>query len=598
MSNPMNSSIGTVTEFKELIKSNYISMRSRAFLQYAISQPEQFVYAMRHRFIGWLTMNDITAFCFVLATFIAARKIDPNAQALKDVDLTKLAKLLAALVCGDKAKIRTCLADEDNPLKKLFMALLIDGVYGDNPLNLNKAIKVYNSFASKLMRISTWIVSRDLLSVIGKVFKQSVYDAVNGAVEQKVKRGKPTVTDDKFGSINVDDSDDSGDESSSDDDESGKPGSTTGGGEVEHDPYNQKPSSTGGKGEDDVKGEVIIEGGSEEEKEFEPEPQPGPEPEPESESESEEETEEETEPETEPEPEPEPEPKKDGHVFNYEKLKGGQITNGKLVIPKECTEIDIDMGDGKVVGWGNNSFSETLENVKAVKYISIHNRVQNIKQFKGFIYVEQITFEDGGDTEAKICERAFFNTGNELTELSIPGRYKFIGDSAFTNLKKLTTLTIKEGVAHIGGSAFSGCGIEKLVIPNSVKELGSNVFQNCKQLEELVIGEGVETMGNACFIGDKALKKITILSESINEVGWGLFKDCNSIEELIVPEQLEDPAIKQIVKIPPLPSLKRDKEGSRHGFKIKSKSRDVAEKILKKAGVAESDFGHYIEVLQ
>ncbi len=55
-----------------------------------------------------------------------------------------------------------------------------------------------------------------------------------------------------------------------------------------------------------------------------------------------------------------------------------------------------------------------------------------------------------------------------------------IGDRAFVDGSKLTSVTLPEGVREIGWFAFSGCvSLQKVAIPDSVEKIAYGAFQNC-----------------------------------------------------------------------------------------------------------------------
>jgi len=71
-----------------------------------------------------------------------------------------------------------------------------------------------------------------------------------------------------------------------------------------------------------------------------------------------------------------------------------------------------------------------------------------------------------------------------------------IGDSAFNN-KKLTSVTIPDGVTAIGNNAFYGNQLTSVEIPDSVISIGDSAFSN-NQLTSIAIGANV-TLGILAF---------------------------------------------------------------------------------------------------
>ena len=68
------------------------------------------------------------------------------------------------------------------------------------------------------------------------------------------------------------------------------------------------------------------------------------------------------------------------------------------------------------------------------------------------------------------------------TEISVSG----IGEKAFYECSKLTSVTIPNSVTSIGRRAFSNCSnLTSVTIPNSVTSIGDETFSNCKNLKNV-----------------------------------------------------------------------------------------------------------------
>lgn len=60
------------------------------------------------------------------------------------------------------------------------------------------------------------------------------------------------------------------------------------------------------------------------------------------------------------------------------------------------------------------------------------------------------------DSVTSIGEKAFYDC-HRLTSISIPDSVTSIGDGAFEGCRNLTIINIPDSVTHVGESAFSGC---------------------------------------------------------------------------------------------------------------------------------------------
>ena len=114
------------------------------------------------------------------------------------------------------------------------------------------------------------------------------------------------------------------------------------------------------------------------------------------------------------------------------------------------------------------------------------------------------------DSEAKTAEVTSspdFYLGKQ--EVVIPESVTFegtehrvtsIGNSAFAQCDKLTSVIIPNSVTCIGDAAFGWCGsLTSVSFGNSVKSIGEFAFHNCNSLVSLNIPNSVTSIGDAAF---------------------------------------------------------------------------------------------------
>ena len=112
-----------------------------------------------------------------------------------------------------------------------------------------------------------------------------------------------------------------------------------------------------------------------------------------------------------------------------------------------------------------------------------------------------------------------------------------IGEGAFKNCDKITSITINENVVTIGENAFSGCsGMTRVTIPNTVTTIGGFSFGNCTSLTEVVIPNSVTYVGGLAFAYCSALTSVD-LGENCrfnNSSRWSMniFKGCTSLTDI------------------------------------------------------------------
>ena len=127
---------------------------------------------------------------------------------------------------------------------------------------------------------------------------------------------------------------------------------------------------------------------------------------------------------------------------------------------------------------------------------------------------------------------AFYNT-KKLTSLNIPNSIS-IGIDSFVNSGLVTsktgvvyigsvlykyngtmpsgyTLNVKAGTTAIQANALSGCsGLAKVILPDSLISIGQNAFKNCSSLTDIEIPSSVTSIGSNAFSGCSKLTTISV----------------------------------------------------------------------------------------
>ena len=86
-----------------------------------------------------------------------------------------------------------------------------------------------------------------------------------------------------------------------------------------------------------------------------------------------------------------------------------------------------------------------------------------------------------------------------------------------SHIEKVTSVIFESGVTSIGSNSFYRTNIYGLTKASTVKTIGDNAFQNCAKLSTVSIPEGTETVGINCFRGCESLQMVTFPS-TIKEV--------------------------------------------------------------------------------
>ena len=127
-----------------------------------------------------------------------------------------------------------------------------------------------------------------------------------------------------------------------------------------------------------------------------------------------------------------------------------------------------------------------------------------------------------------------------LSNVIIPPSVKSIGDFAFDFCRKLTSITIPEGVKVIPRAAFSSCGsLSNIKLPSTIKQIKEYAFESCENLSSIVIPEGVEEIPERAFCFCRSLSEIHLPS-SLKRIKGEAFKDNKSLSSIVIPEGVQE----------------------------------------------------------
>ena len=112
-----------------------------------------------------------------------------------------------------------------------------------------------------------------------------------------------------------------------------------------------------------------------------------------------------------------------------------------------------------------------------VTYESNYNGYLNLS---GDISIPASVTYDGTTYSVTSIGNWAFQDCSRLTSVTIPYSVTSIGNYAFEDCIGLTSVDIPNSVTSIGNWAFSSCsGLTSVTIPNSVTSIGYYAFQNC-----------------------------------------------------------------------------------------------------------------------
>ena len=247
-----------------------------------------------------------------------------------------------------------------------------------------------------------------------------------------------------------------------------------------------------------------------------------------------------------------------------------------VVIPDSVTRIDDDafhgcngltsvtIGNGVTrIGYQAFSFCSSLTSVvipdnvtyideyafdycQSLTSVSIGSGVTYIGEFAfdgcdnlTGIYVDPRNPSYSNDTQGVLFDKQKTTMiqvpGGISGHYTIPDGVTFIGDSAFSGIDGLTSVTIADSVTSIGAFAFSYCnGLTAITIPDSVITIDENAFYNCDALTSVTMGCGLESIGWYAFDSCDGLTSIT-LGDGVTSVGDWAFAYCKNLTSVYVP---------------------------------------------------------------
>ncbi len=151
--------------------------------------------------------------------------------------------------------------------------------------------------------------------------------------------------------------------------------------------------------------------------------------------------------------------------------------------------------------------------------------------YKGNIVIPKSIICEGIEClVTSIGDNAFRNC-TKLTSVVIPNSVTSIGLCAFNGCSGLTSFTIPNSVTSIGKQAFEGCsGLTSVTISNNITDIGQGAFSECINLTSIIIPEGV-TIIDGCFWGCSGLTTV-IIPNSIKYIWGQAFYGCRNITDV------------------------------------------------------------------
>ena len=134
-----------------------------------------------------------------------------------------------------------------------------------------------------------------------------------------------------------------------------------------------------------------------------------------------------------------------------------------------------------------------------------------------------------------IGERAF-NNCSKLTSITLPNSVTSIGDGAFAECSSLPSVDIPNGVTSLGNSVFGRClSLTSIILPNGITKLGDSTFEACYNLQSVTLPENLKVIGSHAFYECSNLESIDI-PENVKIIEEASFQSCNKLSSIVIPE--------------------------------------------------------------
>lgn len=170
-----------------------------------------------------------------------------------------------------------------------------------------------------------------------------------------------------------------------------------------------------------------------------------------------------------------------------------------------------------------------LEEVYIGRNITYSNYNSNAKPYEKSTFYNQSKLAKVtiSSTVTEIPAYLFYKNSS-LTLTTLP-KVRKIGDYAFYNCSKLTTLNLGQDLEEIGKQAFDGCSnITKLTLPDAITAIGDWAFYQCSSITEVTVGRNLKSIGTGAFCGCSSLTAI-VLPDGFTTMGALAFENCRKL---------------------------------------------------------------------
>ena len=238
----------------------------------------------------------------------------------------------------------------------------------------------------------------------------------------------------------------------------------------------------------------------------------------------------------------------------HDLVVGGEVVTD-LVIPEGVTEVGQGLfafstistatiaADAETVGLGAFICCYSLNSVTiGSKVTTIGDYAFQFDKAIKEVHITDINSWlniDFGSSDSNPCYYggSLFIDGEPVTDLTIPDSVSSIKDHAFNGCASLENVSIP-GTANIGNSAFRNCiRLTSVSTGNGVESIGTYAFADCSNLTSVTIPDGVTSIGNGAFADCTGLTSITI-PDSVTSIKASAFRNCIGLTSVAIPDSV------------------------------------------------------------
>ncbi|MBQ9767495.1 MAG: leucine-rich repeat protein, partial [Lachnospiraceae bacterium] len=219
------------------------------------------------------------------------------------------------------------------------------------------------------------------------------------------------------------------------------------------------------------------------------------------------------------------------YVFNV--TASGKLSNGMEWVLDGDTGTLTVAGKGAIPSYGSPSYAPWYEYRESIKSIVVSEGITEIGK-RAFYWSTNCTSLTLPESLVTIREYGFNNL-RALEEVTLPSNLKTMEFCAFSECVALKSITIPDSVTTVGTSVFSNCyGLESAVIGNGIKSIPNSMFFGDKKLSKVTLPEGLTYIGDTAF-SDCGLKSITLPS-TLTGLGSSVFSGNRTMTMIYVEE--------------------------------------------------------------